>query len=241
MDMTREALQYVVGLNKPEIISIDGKRYTDKELVRVLNELRAAPLKMVTLTSLVDYIKAKVDAMADKLLVHVINPTTVYLISCLDSDREREKLVNVSAELPSFEYGYYMGHEEFIIAMQSKFIKNNDRDLILKFAGTVETGTVAQYGDDGVTQKATIRSGVASKTDALVPNPVKLIPYRTFLEVQQPESAFIFRMRENSSGGVSCAIFEADGGAWRYEAMKNVAEYLRENLKELGERFTVIY
>ena len=99
MDMTREALQYVVGLNKPEIINIDGASYTDKELVRVQNELRAAPLKMVTLTSLVDYIKAKVDAMADKLLVHVVNPTTVYLISCLDSDREREKLVNVSAEL----------------------------------------------------------------------------------------------------------------------------------------------
>lgn len=34
MDMTREALQYVVGLNKPEIINIDGASYTDKELVR---------------------------------------------------------------------------------------------------------------------------------------------------------------------------------------------------------------
>ena len=40
MDMTREALQYVVGLNKPEIINIDGASYTDKELVRVQNELR---------------------------------------------------------------------------------------------------------------------------------------------------------------------------------------------------------
>lgn len=49
MDMTREALQYVVGLNKPEIINIDGASYTDKELVRVQNELRAAPLKWLRL------------------------------------------------------------------------------------------------------------------------------------------------------------------------------------------------
>lgn len=124
--------------------------------------------------------------------------------------------------------------------MQAKFQANKDRDLLLKFAGTVEAGTVTQYGDDGVTQKALVKNGVASKTDAIVPNPVNLIPYRTFLEVEQPESAFIFRMRESDRGGVSCAIFEADGGAWKYEAMHNIAAYIREELEEMKERFTVI-
>lgn len=44
----------------------------------------------------------------------------------------------------------------------------------VKFAGTVESGTLAEYGDDGVTQKATVKTGIASKGDAIVPNPVKL-------------------------------------------------------------------
>lgn len=240
MDMTKDALQYVVGLHKAEIIEVDGERYTDKELERIPRELRARSLEMSTLTSLVDYIKANVDSMSKKMLVHVTDPTTVHLISCLNADRERETLIKVSAELPYFRYGEYMGHEEFLIAMQAKFQANKDRDLLLKFAGTVETGTVAQYGDDGVTQKATVKSGVASKTDAIVPNPVNLIPYRTFLEVEQPESAFIFRMRESDRGGVSCAIFEADGGAWKYEAMHNIAAYIREELEEMKEQFTVI-
>lgn len=122
-------------------------------------------------------------------------------------------------------------------ALQSKFAPNEDRDLVLKFAGTVEDGTVAEYGDDGVTQKATIKTGVASKADAVVPNPVNLIPYRTFLEVQQPASDFIFRMK--SSCGVQCAIFEADGGAWKNEAMSRIKNYLALELSEYPQ-FTVI-
>lgn len=86
-------------------------------------------------------------------------------------------------------------------------------------------------------QKATVKTGVASKADAVVPNPVTLIPYRTFLEVQQPASDFIFRMK--SANGVQCAIFEADGGAWKNEAMDNIKEYLKNELADL-KQFTVI-
>lgn len=71
----------------------------------------------------------------------------------------------------------------------------------------------------------------------MVPNPVTLIPYRTFLEVQQPASDFIFRMK--SSCGVQCAIFEADGGTWKNEAMNNIKEYLKNELADL-KQFTVI-
>ena len=122
--------------------------------------------------------------------------------------------------------------------MQSKFLQTGDRELVLKFAGTVENGTVAQYSDDGVTQKATIKTGIASKGAAIVPNPVRLAPYRTFLEVDQPESLFIFRMKERADE-INCALFEADGGAWQMEAMQNIKSYLQEELKEL-DQFTII-
>ena len=118
--------------------------------------------------------------------------------------------------------------------MQSKFVDNEDRKLLLKFAGTVQDGTVTEYGDDGVSQKATVKTWLSSKSDAIVPNPVILKPFRTFLEVDQPESAFIFRMK-NGNYGVQCALFEADGGAWKIEAMKNIKEYLQEELKEVED------
>ena len=194
---------------------------------------------MNTLTSLVDYLKAGVDSMADKMLVQVVSPMKVRVLSMLDADRKREELVDVEAMIPDFEYGRYMGNERFIIALQSKFIANDDRALLLQFAGTVKDESIAQYGDDGVTQKATIKTGITSVGDAVVPNPVKLRPFRTFIEVEQPESAFVFRMRQAEGHGVECAIFEADGGAWKNAAMKSIKEYLQYELAELPQ-FTVI-
>lgn len=235
--MIRAALEYINGLKEPTIKEIDGNTYSDKPLERISYIPYAGAIEMKTLSSFVEYIKANIDEMSDKMIVHVVSPTEVRLYSALDMDRKREYLVKVNAELPDFRFGNFIDHESFVIALQSKFVPNDDRDLVLKFAGTVEDGTVAQYGDDGVTQKATVKTGLASKADAVVPNPVNLIPYRTFLEVQQPASDFIFRMK--SANGVQCAIFEADGGAWKNKAMNNIKEYLKNELADL-KQFTVI-
>lgn len=239
MDMTRDALQYVVGLKTAKVLDINGERYVDKDVYRVDNKLRASAIQMNTLTSLVDYLKAGVDTMAGKMLVQVVSPTKVRVLSMLDADRKREELVEVEAMIPDFEYGRYMGNERFIIALQSKFIDNDDRALLLKFSGTVKDESITEYGDDGVTQKATVKTGITSIADAIVPNPVKLQPFRTFIEVTQPESAFVFRMRQADNRGVECAIFEADGGAWKNAAMKSIKEYLQDELAELPQ-FTVI-
>lgn len=239
MNGIKEALEYIVGLRKPEVVEINGERYSDKELRRICHNPKAKVIGMTTLTSLVDYIKANVDCMDDKMIIHVQSPTKVSLYSQLDIDRVREYLVEVNANVPEFSYGRYYDHESFLIALQSKFINNPDRELLLKFAGTVEDKSVATYGDDGVTQKATIKTGVASKSDAIVPNPVKLRPFRTFIEVEQPESAFVFRMNQDGNGGVKCAIFESDGGAWKNAAMKNVKKYLQFELSDMPQ-FTVI-
>lgn len=235
--MIKKALEYINELKEPFIREIDGNTYSDKPLERINYIPYASAIEMITLSSFVEYIKANVDVMEDKMIVHVVSPTEVRLYSALDADRKREYLVNVRAGLPDFRFGSFIDHENFVIALQSKFAPNEDRDLVLKFAGTVEDGTVAQYGDDGVTQKATVKTGLTSKADAVVPNPVTLIPYRTFLEVQQPASDFIFRMK--SSCGVQCAIFEADGGAWKNKAMNNIKEYLKNELADL-KQFTVI-
>lgn len=237
MSGLKEALEYIVGLRKPEIVTVNGESYSDKDLSRIYHNPKANPIEMKTLTSFVEYIKANVDVMDEKMIIHVVSPTQVKLYSCLDRERKREYMVEVNAQIPGFRYGNYYGHEEFLIALQSKFIGNEDRELLMRFAGTVEDKSVASYGDDGVTQKATIKSGIASKTDAIVPNPVCLKPYRTFVDIEQPESAFVFRMKQGC--GIECAIFEADGGAWANEAMQNIKEYLQAEFSDLPQ-FTVI-
>lgn len=237
--MIKEALQYVVGLSEPTINEIDGRQYSDKPLVRMDYAPKAKAIKMATLRSLVDYIKSEADTMSDKMIVHVVSPTQVNLFSNLDYDRNREYMVEVHAELPEFPFDQFIGHETFLISVQSKFVPNTDSDLLLKFAGTVESGTITDYGDDGISQKATVKTGVASKADAVIPSPVRLKPYRTFTEVEQPESQFVFRMKEDKYDGVQCALFEADGGAWKLHAMESIQEYLEEQLKGV-DGFTII-
>lgn len=235
----QELVMYCNGLAEPNFEVYGDVRYVDKKMYPMDGCQRAAAIEMSTLTGLVDYIKSQIDASTDKMIVHVVSPTEVELISALDGDRKRETLVRVTAQIPDFQYGYFMDNESFLIALQSKFLKGDDRDLLLKFAGTVENGTVSQYSDDGVTQKATIKTGIASKGDALVPNPVSLSPFRTFMEVEQPEGLFVFRMKQSDDGKVKCAIFEADGGAWKNDAMDSIKKYLQNELLNFT-MFTVI-
>lgn len=241
--MIKEALQYIVGLGEAQEHRINCDTYSDKPLYRIDPYYpKAVAVEMHTLTSLVDYIKAKIDDMSEMMIIDVRSPEEVALYSRLDDNRDRETLVVVKARIPSFPFDSFMDQERFTINLQSKFIDDpaTDRALILKFAGTVEAGTVAEYGDDGVTQKATVKTGIASKGDAIVPNPVKLRPYRTFLEVEQPASEFIFRMKQDKYDGINCAIFEADGGAWQMAATKAIKEYLQFELEDFKDQFTVI-
>jgi hypothetical protein len=233
--MIKEALEYVIGLKQPRVENIYGDAFCSKNdsLYRVDKQLRASAIEMSTLSSLVDYIKSDIDCLgknAGRLIIHVASPTRVSLLSELDGDRKRENLVEVNANIPKVRFNEFIDQESFIIMLQSMFVKNEDRAIVLQVAGNVEDGTVAGYKDDGVTQKATIKTGLASKEDIVVPNPVNLMPYRTFHEIQQPECSFVFRM--NNGRGVSCALYEADGGAWKNETMDQIAAYLKEELKD---------
>lgn len=236
--MIKEALEYIVKSQQPKVIDSGKYRYTDASLKRLDDELRADAIQMTTLSGLVNYIKAGIDSMAEHMLVQVVSPTEVRLISQLDNDRKRECMAEVRADIPEFAYGKFIDSEAFLIGIRSKFIQNDGAEAILRFAGTVESGTVAKYGDDGISQSATVSKGIAGKEKELVPNPVKLRPYRTFTEVQQPESEFVFRMKDYDSS-VACAIFEADGGAWKCEAMKNIKKHLEMELADLPQ-FIVI-
>lgn len=244
--MLERALKYLVGLGRAEIKEVrlpDGtvQAYSDRHIERLDRHYpMAEPVRMGTLTSLVDYIRSGTDTMAEKMLIQVESPVRVCLLSQLNGSRGRECLAIVDAVVPSFPYDKFTGCEAFCIGVQSKFLDDagTDKAVLLKVAGTAESGSVAEYGDDGVTQKVTVKQGISLKKDAIVPNPVKLRPYRTFPEVEQPASPFIFRMND-ARGGVDCALFEADGGAWRNLAMEGIKAYLKEELKELGQ-FTVI-
>lgn len=229
--INKEALEYLVNLGEEKdlIIELDQGTFSKKGLSRVTGPL-ADTLTVSTLTGLVDYIKANIDILPEQLLVQVKSYDEVRLYSPLNPDREREEYIRAEAILPNnIYYDRFIGTEEFNIMLQSSFVDVGDKEVLLKYTGLIKDEAVKSTGDDGVSQAVTIKTGVASVGQAVVPNPVALAPYRTFPEVQQPTSKFIFRMQQ----GPKAAIFEADGGAWRNQAMRSIKAYLQEELKEI--------
>ena len=192
MENLGEALQYVVGLSveaeKTAVLQINGRTYADKNLTRYDKQPKAAKIQAVTLTFLVDYIHQCNKEFPGSMIIHIVSPTQVRLMSALDKEREREVLFEISAETSEFRFDEWYDQERMMIELQVNFQANDDLGLILKAVGNIEKKNGQEYSDDGVSQVATMKTGIATKSDVIVPNPVELIPYRTFQEVEQPAS-----------------------------------------------------
>ncbi len=225
--INREALEYLVGLGETKIIEVEGQQYSTKQLHHVVQPSPAA-ITATTLTALVDYIKSEMDKKFSKLLIHVRGPQEVALYSELRDDAERDCYMICKALTPNnIIFNRFMDTEQFNIMLQSSFVDNEDKGILLKVTGLIQDKAVKEVGDDGVSQAVTIKTGVAKVGDVMVPNPVSLAPFRTFPEIIQPTSKFIFRMQS----GPEAALFEADGGAWRNKAMGEIKEYLEDQLE----------
>ncbi|EAG1699950.1 hypothetical protein BBW78_00200 [Listeria monocytogenes] len=222
--MLQEAIEYIVGLkNRKEVVMVEDRKWIDTDLTEVKDPL-ATQLCISTLTGLVDYIRSNFDGQ-EKCLVHVVSPTEVELLGLLNKQQNRNKFVCAEAIIPNFSYDSFYDTETLNIKLQSMFLTTLDRDIILQAIGNISEENVKNTGDDGISQVVEIRQGI-KKNDVLVPNPVTLTPIRTFSEVEQPSSQFVFRMKDGPFG----AVFEADGKSWRNEAILNIANYLKEEL-----------
>lgn len=234
MEGLREALEYAVDLNKPEIMEVNGRTFSSKQIYDVSKDIVASGMKCSTLDAVCQYLNANIDELKYHMIVHVESPTSVKVYSQLNGDRKRESVISAEAILPEFPFGRFLDREDFNIQMQTKFVQEGtDYVSVLAYVGTAEHGTIAQYSDDGVSQKVVVQTGLTKKEECLIPNPVTLKPYRTFVEAEQPESLFVFRMADARGDGVQAALFEADGKSWRNVAMKNIQTYLKNELVDL--------
>lgn len=183
-----------------------------------------------------DYIKENREELRDRMIIQVVNETKVLLYSGLLAERDRETLFEVNALLPRFEYGREYDQESFLISMQSCFKESDDREAVTMLASNIVNTQEATFSDNGTTQQAVMKTGITTKDNVLVPNPVNLIPYRTFLEVEQPASDFVFRVSEGRGGAPVFKLVAADGGVWKSQAVANVKAYLVEALKDIPDR-----
>lgn len=218
------------------VVEIHGEKYVFGDFKRIdPQDMRTSPiadtLTVHSLKGLTKYVTSKRDKVEG--IVHVISPTRVEIISpVFGYQKQRETFVVASIDEDRHPFGQPQELDTFQVWLRSRFIPTKDSEDLLKMFGNVKDGTVKTAVDDGFSQELQVRAGASMTVGERPKNPVMLQPYRTFREVDQPQSEFIVRLTSNPSALPKVALYESDGGAWRLEAVSKIVAHLSEALPD---------
>lgn len=226
--MIKAALEYLVGLKPVQTFVINGETYTDGSLSRV-PKVKHSPdrYQVKSLDAIANLIKTEIGKARVPLFIRIDTPTRVFVESSWDSEFDRDFLYQANCEEANFQPGW-RDHEKAIIELKSAFIPTEGQQYLLDLLSRLCVDDGVETTDNGVTQTVTTKQGVSLKQAENVRNIVGLKPFRTFREVNQPESMFLIRVDDKSR----VAILEADGEIWKIEAKLNIKAYFEKELAD---------
>lgn len=233
MALSEKEFNAIQGSGLVERIEIDGVVYTSKPVHDVRKaEPEHDALAVTTLAGLVEFIDSH--EIPAGTVAHVISYQQVQLISQpWGRFKQRDVFVEAQAAWPAgLVFDQFQNSEIFNIRLQSLFVRTEACATLLAAIGNLKVENIQTSEDNGVTQEVTVKTGAVRVSRVTLPNPVMLAPFRTFRELNQPESPFVLRVREGKDGAAECALFEADGGTWKLEAVDRIKEWLGEHLPE---------
>lgn len=237
--MLEKAMKYFHSLAKPVTINEKGRNFSTVDLKVIPNEEPVVALDISSLDGLIDYVRSQFDTDR-KLMIQVKSPKEVHVFDALDFTNDRRYYLKATAKLPKIQFGEFVDREKFQIMLQSTFCKTDGKVELLQLVSKMAIHNGVGVEDTGVIQQVTIKQGL-DYTYKNAPERIELAPYRTFVELDQPISEFIFRAKETASGGISCGLFEADGGTWELTAMNSANGYLSKELSaEIGTGNVII-
>lgn len=242
--MQREALEKVLELQDDarKIVEISPDKLASGTLfttgnLRMIGPNMPETVEVESLTGLVDFVNGNRDGVKkEDLSIIVHGPRQVSLVGKLglygDGRNNRPLWVEakMSDKIESFPFGRFVDHETFVIKLLTLFKWEPLLENFIRKVQKIKLEVSAQSEDTGVGMKETRENGV--KVDA-TREIIKLRPYRTFSEAEQPETSFIFRVSSKNGEGVTLALLECDGGAWINQARASVKEYLEKALPDI--------
>ena len=179
--------------------------------------------------------KDTLEKVGTTIMVQVKSNDTVEVMTTYLSDFSRNTLYRAKADAPGLYTGF-RGREVALIELRSLCIPNEGTAYLLDLLSRMTNENSVSTNDNGVTQTVEARQGVALNAVVEIMPRVMLRPFRTFLEVEQPESEFLLRVDPDEGIG----FFEADGGIWKLEAKKNIADYFLKNMGDLIDAGKVV-
>lgn len=217
---------------RTEKINVQPGDYTTRAVSRVPRLTLAGRLGVTTLTGVLDYLNNGLDEEArPNVFITVDSPTSVTITDQISkNDDDRFEPLVAAADTPNLIFDKFISRQEAMIMLQARFVPTDARKVLLAALGNIVADEELQQEDDGVGQRVTTQKGINRSEEKIV-NPVLLRPFRTFTEIEQPESPFIVRLHQ-SDDDIKVAIFEADGGAWRNTARQSIKAFLEAGLNE---------
>lgn len=231
MGTSAEAIQRIIELAPETIVKVNELEYSTCSLT-LIETPRPKAVSVETLSGFIKMMEAGLESFDAKSYVVQVESFEKVILRNLHSDeygRRQELLVAAPLKgITKFPYFNDWGpQEEFIIGLLAHFQETPDLETVTGLVSHIDATVKSRTVDNKVTQEVTISQGVAFKQDVEVKHRLKLAPFRTFREFGQPVSEFIFRVKDSSK----FALFEADGGAWKFDAVKSIAEFLTNSLR----------
>lgn len=234
--MLAKMIDKIVSLKETKTFEINGQTYADANLFRIPPHVdRPDCISVSGLDSICKLIRTELEKIGTTVMVQVKSADTVEVMTTYLGDFSRNTLYYAKADAPGIRTGY-RDREAALIELRSLFIPNDGTAYLLDLLRRMTNENSVSSTDNGVTQTVDARQGVALSAKVEVKPRVLLRPFRTFLEVEQPESEFLLRVDAEKGIG----LFEADGGIWKLEAKRNIAEYFAKAMGDLIESSKVV-
>ena len=195
-------------------------------------------LELNSLDALVKMVKTEAVKMESPLYITI--PTHQKVI-CYGQPRKNERYLRQlyyeanATDVPGWEEKVSMDFEEAQVAMRTRFQNTEDVLYLQKLLSEISMGSKVTRNDNGVATTIVARKGIDLQEQATIRPILTLRPYRTFQEVDQPESTFLIRVDERA-----IRFIGADGGMWKLKARQTIKEFLETNLSAEVESGAVV-
>lgn len=239
--MIKEGIEKILSLASPTFETVEGRKYSDRQLFPVNPVGNISELEFNTLGSITDFIQSYfIDNGADinhnNVYLHIENEKSVRLFSELDKYNKRQYYCSASFQPSGFNFDYSMSQEDFIISVGSSFVDCPNKIKVLELASNIVDDDNFEYSDNGLVQSVQVRQGVAKVGVENFKNPVNLMYRCTFPEVSQPERDFILRV----SRGAKLKIVQTTDTNWKLKAIESIKSYYLGALGAIGADFVKI-
>lgn len=235
--MLKAMIEKIAEMAAPKTYEVEGKTFASKAL-NLVEAPKHAPreIEVTGLDSVCKLVRHEAGKVGMKLFIQIKSYREVSVFSTYGEEYRRFYLYKCAADTPSVTMGRFMAYENAVIELRSLYIPNDDTKYLLGLLSSISKESKVTSTDNGVTQKVEAKAGIALSSMVEIKPRVSLKPFRTFIEVEQPESEFLLRIDNDGCIG----MFPADGGVWKLEATRNVAGYFEKELRDLIESGNVV-